>query len=118
MRIALVVGNNTGNARDQPLRYAETDAARMQALFVRLAGVKRSDAVLLSARSADDVRAAFAIVAARLRDLPGDHLFLFYYSGHADRQALHLGGDTLPFAELKALALSLPVAVRVVVVDA
>jgi hypothetical protein len=117
-RLALVVGNNRGDARDEPLRYAEADAARMAALFVRLGGVDPGGATLLVGRSAADVRAAFAAAAAALSGAPGDHLFLFYYSGHADRQALHLGAETLPFAELKALALALPVAVRVVMVDA
>jgi hypothetical protein len=118
MRVALIVGNNVGNEHDDTLRYAETDAERMSGLFLRLAGFDSENTSLLKGRTVADVRSAFAAITAKLRATPGQHLFLFYYSGHADGQALHLGGETLPFAELKSLALALPVGVRVVIVDA
>jgi hypothetical protein len=118
VRTALVVGNNLGNTQDDPLRYAESDAERMSSLLVHLGGFTDGDTLLLNAQSADDVRGAFAIIASRLRDVPGDHVFFFYYSGHADGQALHLGKEKLPFAELKAKAMEMPAAVRIMIVDA
>jgi len=118
VRAALVVGNNLGDANDDPLRYAENDAERMSNLLVQLGGFAGEDTLLLNAQTADDVRRAFATIAARLRGVPGDHLFFFYYSGHGDGQALHLGTGTLSFAELKERALELPAAVRIMIVDA
>jgi hypothetical protein len=117
-RAALVVGNNLGDARDEPLRYAENDAERMSSLLVHFGGFADEDTLLLNAQTADDVRRAFATIAERLRGVSGDHLFFFYYSGHADGQALHLGTGTLSFAELKERALELPATARVLIVDA
>jgi hypothetical protein len=118
VRAALVVGNNLGDARDEPLRYAENDAERMATLLVRFGSFAEDDTLLLNARTADDVRRAFANIAERFRSVPGNHLFFFYYSGHADGQALHLGSETLPFAELKVRAQELPTTVRILIVDA
>jgi hypothetical protein len=118
VRVALVVGNNLGDANDEPLRYAENDAERMSTVLVRLGGFAEENTLLLNAQTADDVRRAFATVERRLRGVPGDHVFFLYYSGHADGQALHLGKGTLALAELKARALELPVAVRIMIVDA
>ena len=118
VRAALVVGNNLGAAQDDPLRYAESDAERMSSLLVQLGGFANEDTLLLNAQTADDVRRAFATIAQRFRGVPGDHVFFFYYSGHADGQALHLGKGTLSFVELKAKTLELPAAVRIMIVDA
>jgi hypothetical protein len=86
--------------------------------LVQLGGFADENTLLLNAQTADEVRRAFAILTERLRGVPGDHLFFFYYSGHADGQALHLGAETLSFAELKARALELPTTVRILIVDA
>lgn len=118
MRVGLVVGNNLGNAKEERLSYAETDARRMADLFIRLGGLAGENTVLLQGRTAKEVRAALATLSDRLGQVPGEHLFLFYYSGHADGQALHLGGDSLLLSELKELALGLPATVRVLIVDA
>jgi hypothetical protein len=118
LRIGLFVGSNVGREGEQTLQYAESDAERVSSLLVQMAGFARSDAYILKARQAQDVRQVMATIATRLQQTPGEHLFFFYYSGHADAQALHLGSSSLPFAELKQRILELPVAVRVVIVDA
>ena len=118
LRAALVVGNNAGNATDQPLKYAEADAERISTLLSNLGGFSSSSTVVLKGRTADDVRRRFAELGARLRQTPGEHMFIFYFSGHADGQALRLGTSALPFGELKQLLLQLPVTVRIGIVDA
>ena len=118
LRVAIVAGNNVGYGSDGNLRYAEADAGRIAKVLVELAGFPRDQALLLTGRSAADLRTAFSIAAERLKKAPGDHLFFFYYSGHADAQALHVGRDALSFSELKQLVTRLPAAARVVIVDA
>src|SRR5687767_9143170 len=93
VRAALVVGNNLGDTLDDPLRYAESDAERLSSLLIHLGGFTGSDTLLLNAQTADDVRRAFDTIARRFRETPGEHVFFFYYSGHADGQALHLGKE-------------------------
>ena len=70
VRAALVVGNNLGDARDEPLRYAENDAERMATLLVRFGSFVEDDTLLLNARTADDVRRAFVTIAERFRGVP------------------------------------------------
>lgn len=118
MRAALVVGNNTGVGNDEGLRYAESDAESIALLLSNLAGFERHNVALVKGGGRAAFMQALADVSARLRSAPGEHLFFFYYSGHADGQALHLGAETVSFAELKAQVLALPVEVRILVVDA
>jgi hypothetical protein len=118
LRVALIVGNNAGAADEQPLRYAEADADRISRLLVGLARFPASETIVLRGRTASDVRGALAALAERLSETPGEHLFFFYYSGHADARALHLGSSQLAFAELKRDVEALRAAVRIVVVDA
>jgi hypothetical protein len=41
-RIAVIVGNNAGNAEQSPLHYAETDAAKFAGVLTELGGVFRA----------------------------------------------------------------------------
>src|SRR4051812_38419645 len=117
-RLAILVGNDEGQSGDAQLRYAESDATRFQALLIRLGGFSPDTTVLQLGRTAGELRQAITDVAARLRSTPGEHLVLFYYSGHADSQALHMGGSSFPLAELQEALLALPAAARVLILDA
>ena len=65
-RLALLVGENTGDREDPPLRYAESDAEAMRDVLVRVGGVAAVDATLLHGADAADLRAGLAGVAQRL----------------------------------------------------
>src|SRR5262245_25411589 len=86
-RFALVVGANRGDAVDQPLRYAEADAARMARVLRDLGGfhdvveLKTPDQAALT-RALDELQTRLASEAAAGRP----PLLLFYYSGHADAE--------------------------------
>ena len=49
-RVAVVVGNNTGNGTQPPLRYAEVDAGKISRVLVELGGVTPSDLFLLQGK--------------------------------------------------------------------
>ncbi|MEQ1572478.1 MAG: caspase family protein, partial [Myxococcota bacterium] len=118
-RYAVVVGTNDGLPGDAPLEYAELDADRVAAVLEGLGDVRSEDIVTLRHVDADRVRAALDELGARIdRAGASETLLYFYYSGHADAEALHLDGTRLGFGELTAALERVPVDVRVVVVDA
>jgi hypothetical protein len=121
-RFAVIVGNNRGAADEEPLRYAEADAARLYDVLLQLGDVSPLNGVLLRGRDATFVRGALLAINARIRDAatkPDTQVVLIiYYSGHADAQALHLQGSELPLSELRQLAHGSAAKFRLVVLDA
>ncbi|MEZ4468640.1 MAG: caspase family protein, partial [bacterium] len=120
-RFAVVIGANRGEADEVVLRFAERDAARFADVLTGFAGVPEEHLTLLKGRDAGRVQAAFAPLAGRIAaaGAAGHETVLFvYYSGHADAQALHLGGSRLPLAGLKGLVDAAGATVAVLVVDA
>lgn len=120
VRIGLVAGNNVGNEATRSLRYAEAEVGRLAELLkstgdfdqvLTLRGASRADIErsLLQARR--------QLEAAKAAGNPT--LFLFYYSGHGDNEALELGPERLPLRDLRGYLEQLSVAdVRVAFVDA
>lgn len=120
-RYAVVIGANTGDRDDAPLRYAESDAQRVAEVLNRLGGVGAGYLVVLTGAQAEEVRSVLRDVSARMaRDqAAGDRAMLFvYYSGHADSASLHLSGTELPLRELRAQVVESPADLRVLVLDA
>ncbi len=120
-RYALVVGNNLGGPGQGSLRYAEQDAQRVAEVWTTLGGVPASQiAQLLQPTVAaleaalDTIRTSLAARAARGEPTR----FYFYYSGHARADALNLGAEQLPLADLRAQLAAMPATVSVVVLDA
>ncbi|HLV60131.1 MAG TPA: caspase family protein, partial [Fredinandcohnia sp.] len=117
-RHAVVIGANVGGPHHEPLRYAETDAARMAAVLRDVGGFAPGDVVLLTRTDASSVRQALIELNARIREEPGPSLIFVYYSGHGDARAIHLYGTQLDLTELKNLVAGSPARSRVLVVDA
>jgi hypothetical protein len=120
-RVAVVVGNDAGGAERQPLRYAETDAAKVARVFLELGGVGKGDLFLLRGRGLHALEDTLARARQRVvfyHQTPGDRVvLLFYFSGHSDGIALELGGDRLAFSELRRWLGSTGAEVRIAVVD-
>jgi hypothetical protein len=121
-RFAIVVGNNLGAASEAPLRFAESDAARMFEVFTQLGDFDPINSVLLRGKDSATVRNALLAINGRIRDAisqPDTQAVLaVYYSGHADGQALHLAGTELPLSELRELARGSAANFRLVILDA
>jgi hypothetical protein len=120
-RVAIVVGNNTGN-RDRPaLHYAETDAAKFADVLAELGGVEQADLFLLQGKDLAALDAALARAKQRIAAFHTDPtsrvVVLFYFSGHSDGEALELGGDRLTFSELRSWLATAGADVRVALVD-
>jgi hypothetical protein len=121
-RFALVVGNNLGVAGEVPLRFAESDAARVYEVLTRLGDFSALNSVLLRGQDANALHAALLAMNERVRDAvaqPDTQAVLaIYYSGHADAETLHLAGSEFPLAELRQLARGSAANFRLVVLDA
>ncbi|HKE20087.1 MAG TPA: caspase family protein [Kofleriaceae bacterium] len=119
--LALTIGQEQGGRGDARLRYAERDARRMYDAFTTLGDVTESRAYLVVNASADAVRQALKEIQGRTRELVAagrEPILVVYYSGHADGQALRLGGTLLPHWELRALLAAIPARLRLLVIDA
>jgi hypothetical protein len=115
-RIAVVVGNDIGATNDPPLRFAERDASRVARVLVELGGVNRRDLFLLLGSSVVDLRASLE-KAESLASRSGASI-LFYYSGHADEDTLHLGAGRLAWSEVEAFLGTSRAPLRIALLDA
>jgi len=120
-RVAIVVGNNAGGPTEKPLHYAEEDATKMADVLAQLGDVHAEHLFLLRGRGRGDLKTSIARateLVAGFRANPEDRtVLIFYYSGHSDGDALELGEDRVPYAELRTWLSDTRTDVRVVVVD-
>ncbi|MFZ4580259.1 MAG: caspase family protein [Myxococcota bacterium] len=123
LRLAVVVGANTGEADEVRLRYAELDALRIADVLLRLGDTGAENLLLLRGVASAEVERVLGtlrerVVEWRTRNPDGKVQLLFYYSGHASVAALHLGGTRMPFASLRTAVAAVGADVNLLVVDA
>lgn len=119
-RFALLVAAHEGGDDLPRLRYAGRDADRLADVLVEVGGFARADVLRVIDGAADDVRATFDALGARVRDARGrgdNVVAVVYYSGHAAAGQLRLGRTTLPMAELRARLSATGADVRLAFVD-
>ncbi|MEY4583146.1 MAG: hypothetical protein RL701_7849, partial [Pseudomonadota bacterium] len=109
----IAVASNVGFFDEPELRFAEQDARAMRDVLKQFGGHERLHEHMLL--GADATRLEHTLKHLHLT--PNDALYV-YYSGHADKDGLHLGTTVLPFDTLKALVESLPARVKLLVLDA
>ena len=122
----VVIGNNEGEPHELSLLYAERDARHVAEVFRTEGGVSTRRTLQLLGEDAPTIRRELLRVNTTIRAHKGSAHdveanstgLVVFYSGHADADALHLGGSTLAFDELRALVESSPASVRLLVVDA
>jgi hypothetical protein len=120
-RFAIVAGNNTGSQNRSKLWFAEADADRFSKALLELGEFAEPNVGLIKGEKLASVVEQFAetekaIVASHAA---GERtLLVFYFSGHAGSEGLELGGETLPFAQLRQLVEASSADVKVAIVDA
>src|SRR5450432_4425357 len=92
VRFAILVGANAGWTNDRPLRHAESDAERVQSALIEVGGFSAERVVLLRDPDTAELRAQLRRLSDRVRGAGDDAFVVFYYSGHADAEQLHLRG--------------------------
>jgi hypothetical protein len=118
---ALLIGKNPGGPGQTALRYAEEDARRMARVLGELGRVPKAQTQVLLGPDRTAVLSALDTAAsalARHRARGERAYFLFYYSGHARANAIHLGDEELALGELRTRILALPSTLTLVVLDA
>ncbi len=110
---AVVIGTDVAPPGRARLRYSITDALMVRDVLVDLGGVARSDVEVLIDPTPEQVVRVLEQVGAKRPDT-----LLFYYSGHADGQALFPRGQALPLGVVKQALDAVPAKVRIGVVDA
>lgn len=116
-RFAVFVGSNVGDRHETVLHHAEDDALRVAQTLRTLGDFPPDQVLVLNGVTAPELRDAIIRLNMRVRE-QHDAVLLLFYSGHADAEALHLGGTHFPLAELKGLLVGSPATSRVLVVDA
>lgn len=119
LRVIVAVGHRSGLSGELPLKHATRDASRVGDMFVRLGGVRPEHAVVLQEPSPAQLFGAIdrvtSLVKGRARE---DVSLVFYFSGHGDREAIHLGSERVLLRDLDARLALVPAALRIVVADA
>ncbi|HYP97156.1 MAG TPA: caspase family protein [Polyangiaceae bacterium] len=101
-RIGVVVGANLAPPGRVPLRYAHDDARRVAEVLTSVGGFNARDVQQLLDPSPEQLLSALDRELAAAAQRSEETLLFFYYSGHADDQAIFPNGESLPFAQLKA----------------
>ncbi len=121
LRLALVLGNNTGHHARRSLRYAERDARKFHDVLVHLGGFETRNVSLLLGQTAPRAWQTLRAMERRIKKAvrkPGTRTMLvIYYSGHADGSVLELGKTSLDYARLTAFLKSSGAHVRLAFVD-
>lgn len=119
VRILVSAGSKIGLPAERPLRFADNDATRVRDVMVSLGGVKTEHAFLLSEPTKAQLFAAIEKAKAEAQKHKSEEVALvFYFSGHGDRDALHLGGDRVLLSEVSQKLAEVPAALRIAVTDA
>lgn len=120
-RFAVLLGNNQGGEQTEPLRYAEADAQKLQAVLQEIGGYDKADIVTLLGADAGRARLALDALEGQLRVARGAELttsLLIYYSGHARLGALRLGDSQLAMAEVRQRLKDSAADIKIGIIDA
>jgi hypothetical protein len=121
-RYAFLIGANQGAASETPLHFAESDVDAVATTLINLGGFPSERVVRLHAPTPARVRKALVElglhIQADLRASGGEAVLFAFYSGHADAQNLHLGGEEFPTEELSNLVRLSQAKLKVLLVDA
>lgn len=119
VRILVAAGSRVGLAAERPLKFAGSDAARVRDVEVSLGGVKNENAYVLTEPSRAELFGAIDKAKAEAaKHKAGEVTLIFYFSGHGDHDAIHLGDDRLLLTDLSNKLAEVPAGLRIAVTDA
>ena len=119
IRILVAASHSRGAPGELPLLHAAADVEHVESALTSLGGFSPADVITL----VDPTPAALDGAIDRASALAASHTpdevtFLFYFSGHGDRDRIHLGPDDVAMADLTARVRAVPAALRILVTDA
>ena len=116
-RVAVLVGANEPPQDRSALRYAHDDAREMADVLESVGGFARGDVKVLLDPHPDDLLAALDEASHTADAAGGNVLFVFYYSGHSDGQALYPHGEALPVSRVRDRVERLGARIRIGILD-
>ena len=119
-RVALVLGANDGGVGRPALRFAQSDAQKIEQVFVDVGLVAPTDLIRLEQPTVAAIEQALAQTEHALLQAKeqGAHAeVVLYYSGHSDDSALLIGNERLPYATLRKHVEMLSADVHIVILD-
>jgi hypothetical protein len=116
-RYALLIGNSTATGNFATLKYVQNDLSSVQNILTGFCGFSKQHVTTLLDRSPTELEHALEETKSHLASRQGN-LFLFYYSGHADANALKMGDADFSLAKLKESLSEVPADIRIGVFDA
>ena len=120
VRFAIFIGSNLGLPEEPVLRFAEKDALHVSKVFARFGQVPPHNQLVLLSPEMSDVKQSFQTLNERIKGLPSNTqaTLIFYYSGHADANALHIGPQRLTFNTIKKLLRDTQAPLKLILIDA
>jgi hypothetical protein len=119
LRILVAASHGRGAPGELALRHAGADVERVERVLTTLGDFRPEDVIHLADPTLAELYAAFdrarALAAGHA---PGEVTFVFYFSGHGDRDRIHLGDETVAMADVAARARAVPASLRLLVTDA
>jgi hypothetical protein len=95
IRMALVIGNNSGLPGEMQLRHAVQDARSFANALLRSGSFEKDRVYILESPGSEEVLGALREMEGRVKELKkaGNRvLVIVFYSGHGGPDALHVGG--------------------------
>jgi hypothetical protein len=119
IRILVAAGSKQGLPAERPLKFADNDAKRVRDVMVSLGGVRPEHAFQLAEPTRSSLFAMIDRAKAEAKRHRSEEVtLLFYFSGHGDRDAVHLGSDRVLVSDLSAKLAEVPAGLRIAVTDA
>jgi hypothetical protein len=116
-RYALLVGNNSAEGNFEQLRYVQNDLRSLKGILGDFCGFEGSRIVTMYNGTPRELEQAVKTLGERMAG-GKDNLFLFYYSGHADRTSLKMGAESYPLDSLRRILSNFPSDLRIGIFDA
>jgi hypothetical protein len=119
IRILIAVSHARGAPGELSLHHAAADVEHVERVLTSLGDFPPADVLRLVDPTLAELDAAFdrARALAAVHP-PGEVTFLFYFSGHGDRDRIHLGAEIVAMTDIAARARAVPAALRLLVTDA
>lgn len=119
VRILLAASHARGAPGELSLQHAGADASHVAEVLTSLGSFRPENVIHLVDPSLAELNDAFE----HARQLASSHApeevtFLFYFSGHGDRDRIHLGAQSVAMSDLASDVRAIPAGLRMLVTDA
>ena len=119
IRILVAASHARGEPGELPLQHAAADVDHVERVLTSLGDFRPENVIRLTDPSAADLDAALDRARALASTHPaGEVTLLFYFSGHGDRDRIHLGAQSVAMSDLADRVRRVPASLRVLVTDA